>query len=868
MSIKKKALWMLLSLILAILLVLWVFSTYTTLLSFAASEENQSTQIIEQLEYIIRHEIQTLDNLVFEWSNWDETYSFLEDPSQEYIDRNLGLRSFEEQNIHLMVFFDTEMEIVHYDHFQPDTFLRDPIPGLIWDFIQSPLFIDKVLEDESIFGIVAFNPPMVFSIQQVLTSEHEGPSTGWIAWGRYIDEQTQTRMQRLLGGYDFQILAHTAAVSSVPWLLSDIQKNESRIKVDNDHQMRVFRSIQTEIPANDLIIELNLYRSLYQKGLFAHRRLLVFTAISLSILCALIFWFLNKGFLSKISLLSSLLQEVQEDRQFGKRIQIVGKDEIAYLSFAVNDLLSSIENHQQLTRQNESRLKEGERIGHYGYFEWDLVGDQDYWSEELYRIFGYKSDLQVRTSSLFFRSIHPDDRSILEEHLSLALEGKPYHIQHRIVLPSGDVRHILEQAQVVFDSMGMPQKLVGTSQDITDLKHTEFELAQAKEETEAINEQLIAQNLELEKLYQKFEHLADGFEKIIQISSKISESALGKPDSFLTDLLELIINFVDHADYGSLSVFEGEKRRFVHAIGHNIDNLKKLDLFKTDLIKVDKPTKIDNLMTENLPFMRPEIHKALAQAILPIRSSIIVPFRIGEEDFGDIALDIAENGTTIFTEEDLRIAEGFANIASAFLAMQRFIIQQGRFQKELLLSMIAILELYDLYTKGHSEKVAYLSALIAEKLHLPSHEINAIYWAGLVHDIGKLLVPTQVLNKESKLTADEYEMIKMHPVWGAKVLQTSDSLRPVSRYVLFHHERWDGKGYPDEISGIEIPLASRIISVADAFDAMTSERSYRKPFSIDEAKEEMVRNSGTQFDPSIIEVFLTLDREELDKTDE
>jgi HD-GYP domain-containing protein (c-di-GMP phosphodiesterase class II) len=200
--------------------------------------------------------------------------------------------------------------------------------------------------------------------------------------------------------------------------------------------------------------------------------------------------------------------------------------------------------------------------------------------------------------------------------------------------------------------------------------------------------------------------------------------------------------------------------------------------------------------------------------------------------------------------------------------MQRFIIQQGRFQKELLLSMIAILELYDLYTKGHSEKVAYLSALIAEKLHLPSHEINAIYWAGLVHDIGKLLVPTQVLNKESKLTADEYEMIKMHPVWGAKVLQTSDSLRPVSRYVLFHHERWDGKGYPDEISGIEIPLASRIISVADAFDAMTSERSYRKPFSIDEAKEEMVRNSGTQFDPSIIEVFLTLDREELDKTDE
>ena len=223
---------------------------------------------------------------------------------------------------------------------------------------------------------------------------------------------------------------------------------------------------------------------------------------------------------------------------------------------------------------------------------------------------------------------------------------------------------------------------------------------------------------------------------------------------------------------------------------------------------------------------------------------------------------IGENGkvtSVVCTAEDIterKLAE------KALLESQEQIrIQQLKFQEELLLSIIQILELYDIYTRGHSENVARYSSLIARKINPDPAWAKEVYWAGLVHDIGKLLVPTQILNKPGRLTDEEYELVKMHPVWGAKVLMTSEKLLDIGRFVLHHHERYDGRGYPDGISGNAIPLASRIICVADSYDAMTSQRSYRTPFTPQQAKEELKRNKSIQFDPEIVDVFLSLDSE-------
>lgn len=180
------------------------------------------------------------------------------------------------------------------------------------------------------------------------------------------------------------------------------------------------------------------------------------------------------------------------------------------------------------------------------------------------------------------------------------------------------------------------------------------------------------------------------------------------------------------------------------------------------------------------------------------------------------------------------------------------------FEKELLLSFINILELYDLYTKGHSENVAKLQKKIATKINDDESFINSIYWAGLVHDIGKLLVPNNILNKIGRLEIKEFEMIKEHPIWGYEVLRQSgsESIRSMQKIVLHHHERWDGKGYPDQLQEEQIPLGSRIIQIQDSFDAMSSDRSYRKQLKFNDIVLEIKNNQGVQFDPNLVEKFL------------
>lgn len=163
----------------------------------------------------------------------------------------------------------------------------------------------------------------------------------------------------------------------------------------------------------------------------------------------------------------------------------------------------------------------------------------------------------------------------------------------------------------------------------------------------------------------------------------------------------------------------------------------------------------------------------------------------------------------------------------------------------------------DDYTRGHSERVAEYAQMITTAMGL--QELNEIvYVAALVHDVGKIGIPEQILNKPSKLTEEEYQRIKAHPVIGANILKQIDTFAYLGYIVRAHHERFDGKGYPDGLAGEEIPLISRIIAVADAFEAMTSDRSYRQRFTIDYAVEELKRCAGSQFDPTIVDHFVKL----------
>ena len=167
-------------------------------------------------------------------------------------------------------------------------------------------------------------------------------------------------------------------------------------------------------------------------------------------------------------------------------------------------------------------------------------------------------------------------------------------------------------------------------------------------------------------------------------------------------------------------------------------------------------------------------------------------------------------------------------------------------------------EAKDPYTRGHSDRVSAYSVLIGEKLGLSESDINTLRIGGLFHDIGKIGIPDSILLKESKLSDDEYSQIKNHPSIGAHILQDATIFKDIIPIVKHHHERYDGNGYPGRLKGEDIPYLVRIATVADAFDAMTSKRSYRNSLTLDVVKSEFRNCSGTQFDPEIAKVFLEI----------
>lgn len=178
--------------------------------------------------------------------------------------------------------------------------------------------------------------------------------------------------------------------------------------------------------------------------------------------------------------------------------------------------------------------------------------------------------------------------------------------------------------------------------------------------------------------------------------------------------------------------------------------------------------------------------------------------------------------------------------------------------KYILANICSHIRAKDEQTFLHCVQVEKYASFLARLVSKDNNFISRIRLAALVHDVGKIYLPLKLVHKKGKLTLNETEVIRNHPGMGYEYLKAFPVLNDVANIVLYHHEWWNGEGYPDRISGVNIPLEARIISIADAFDAMTGIRSYRLPVSAEEAKKDLVKCSESQFDPELIKIFVRL----------
>lgn len=176
--------------------------------------------------------------------------------------------------------------------------------------------------------------------------------------------------------------------------------------------------------------------------------------------------------------------------------------------------------------------------------------------------------------------------------------------------------------------------------------------------------------------------------------------------------------------------------------------------------------------------------------------------------------------------------------------------------KQMLAGFARTVEVRDENTRGHCDRVAQNAIVMGRELDFDEQELETLYWCAVLHDLGKIAVPQYILLKPGPLSDEEYDEIKCHPAYGAKLLHSaSPEFVEIAKVIRYHHERWDGAGYPEGLKGEDIPLMSRIISVIDVFEALTSDRPYRDPMQALEALELIKNNAGTQFDPRLVNVF-------------
>jgi len=167
-------------------------------------------------------------------------------------------------------------------------------------------------------------------------------------------------------------------------------------------------------------------------------------------------------------------------------------------------------------------------------------------------------------------------------------------------------------------------------------------------------------------------------------------------------------------------------------------------------------------------------------------------------------------------------------------------------------ALAAAVDAKDGYTSGHSERVMRNAVHLARALSLPQKEVNMIRYSALLHDVGKIGLPTHILSTKARLTEEEFNLVKQHPVIGYEIVKPISFLRPALDGILYHHERWDGHGYPEALEGEDIPFMGRLLTLSDSWDAMAHDRFYRRARSIDEIGEELLDSSGTQFDPNLV----------------
>jgi diguanylate cyclase (GGDEF)-like protein len=810
--------------------VLYAGSQFILLDRFASLEKESISQNMERVCNALTKELDNLRNLAGNWE-WDDTYDLIESAAPGDLKLNFSKATFSKLRLNLIIFLNSSGQIVYAKSYDLKNNRETPPSGVLTKQISgNRIFSGEPGRDNGVTGVIVLpGHPMLITVRSVFSGEGTVPSRGKIVLGRYLDS---LEISRLAGITRLPLtMAELTGGENSPDL-SKIPQNSIRVTALNENRIEGSALIKDIYGRPAFILKINLPRTIFDQGkaginyfvLFFFGVGLIFVAAALVIM--------DKVILSRLASLYHGVSGIAASSDLSIRLPVTGHDELTNLAGAVNRMMNSLEQSHNELEESKTQL----HIAHQQLLDIieflpdaTFVIDQDKkvvaWNRAIEEMTGVKKEEIIGKGDYayaipFYGKQEPiivdlvgfDFQEISGRYQNIQQKGSTLYAEIFVPTINGKGAFLWVTASPLFDSQGNMAGAIESIRDITERKTAEEQL------------KYLSSHDPLTGLYNRTHFEAEMHrleqERFVSVGVIICD----------VDGLKLVNDTLGHSAGDKLLLAAAEVIR---------RSFKENDL-------------VARVGGDEFAILLPKINeKEIDNATLRIQNGITKYNETSPELLLSISVGYAIRNkksadmTEIFEKADNNM---YREKLHRHLSTRSAIVQ----------SLMKALGARDFITEGHADRLKILVTNLAKSIGLTERNVHDISLLAQFHDIGKLGVPDRVLFKKGSLTPEEKIEMQRHSEIGRSIAQSAQELYHISDWILKHHEWWNGKGYPFGIKGELIPLECRILAIADAYDAMISDRPYRKAMAQPEAIEELIRCSGTQFDPRLVPKFLQM----------
>lgn len=748
---------------------------------------------------------------VNDWGHWDDTYNFVNDHDQAYIEKNLNYDTFSNLDVNFIILINNDNSFLYKQYCD----LKSKKPILFPEGFEQN--IDKLIKNsqlkEDTSNILELGNQFYFVATTAITdSLISNPTRGTMLIGRVIGEDIIKDIEGMTAskmelyeldnrGNNNPSITHINNIANYSYS-ADISENKDIMKINIVVPINENSAVQlTLTKTRDLIIE----------GKKQISKFIIFYIFVMTLISAIVFILLGR-FISKP--FDELINEVKaiDLSNLELRLKMYGKDEFGFLRASINNMLSKITLEQSKVRENEEKLystlisvgdgviavDRDSRINLMNPVAQSMTG----WSNE------ESSGIEIET---IFKIINEYTRMPVESPIKNVFisEDIVQLANHTLLISKdGTERAIEDTAAPIKDKNGIIIGAVLVFRDYSEKKEKQKRI------------EYLSYHDQLTGVYNRrfFE------EEIIRLDT----------------IENLPLSFI-YADVNGLKTINDA---FGHHLGDEL--LQKV----ADTLKA--VCRVDDIISrtggDEFILLLPKTDLALTQIIVNQIKS-----KIEEETIMDINISISFgwDSKTMENQSAIAIMQNAEN-----LMYQKKIFESNSKRSAVIKSILNTLHLKSPRENAHSQRVSSYCEAIGKAYNLSEDDLTELKVAGELHDIGKIAIDEAILNKSTSLSDAEWAEIRKHPETGYRILGTSSEFFNIAEYVFAHHETWDGTGFPKGLKGDSINWKARVIAIADAYDAIISDRPYRKAQSIEQAAEEIKNNAGIKFDPNIARVFI------------